>query len=469
VDVRGRERTKVSAENRRILIIDDMASIRADFAKILGSPVEAPGLAELEHSLFGSAAPGQPTPRFELGFAAQGLEGIAEAREALARGAPYAMAFVDVRMPPGLDGIETVVRLWELDPRLEIALCTAYSDYTWQQMLERLTRPGQFLVLGKPFESTSVRQAALALTEKWNLARAAERSRDELDALVEERTRELEVANARLRTQMEERLELERRLQHAQKLEALGRLVAGVAHEINGPLCYVLANLDHMDGELGALEERWGPSARDLREANSDVIAGAKRIQQIVQDLTSFGRRDHHGIEDVRLEEVLRFALRMARPFFPAETRIDQEYRPVPTVRANAGLLSQVFVNLLANAGRALGGVPAARRAIQVRIEPEAGGGVRVTVRDQGVGIPEPALGSIFDPFFTTQAHGEGTGLGLYICHGIVQRLGGEIRIESREGEGTAAQVVLPLQPPARAVERPPVVGVMGVVRGEAA
>jgi signal transduction histidine kinase len=451
----------VSAENRRILVIDDMASIRADFAKIIGGASDATGLAELEQNLFGSTASPRALPRFELGFASQGLEGIAMANDALVRGEPYAMAFVDVRMPPGLDGVETVIRLWELDPRLEIAICTAYSDYTWQQMLEKLTRPGQFLVLGKPFESTAVRQIAMALTEKWNLARAAERSRDELDRLVQERTRELTEANARLEVQMNERIELERRLQHAQKLEALGRLVAGVAHEINNPLSYVLASLGHLDEELERLKNGKGDLGRELCEAVSEARAGGKRIQQIVQDLTTFSRPDKSGVENVVLEDVLRFALRMAGPSFPPDTRVEEQIQPVPVVRANPGLLSQVFVNLLANAGRALGGVAADRRVLHVAIEPAAPGTVRVSVRDQGVGIPEPLLSSIFDPFFTTQPQGEGTGLGLYICQGIVQRMGGEIRIESREGVGTVASVSLPLAPPLRLVERPPSVGVL--------
>jgi two-component system NtrC family sensor kinase len=451
----------VSAENRRILVIDDMASIRADFAKIIGGATDVGALAELEQNLFGATAASRPLPRFELGFAAQGLEGIALAKEALGRGEPYAMAFVDVRMPPGLDGVETIIRLWELDPRMEIAICTAYSDYTWQQMLEKLSRPGQFLVLGKPFESTAVRQIAMALTEKWNLARAAERSHEELERLVKVRTRELEDANARLAAQMNERIELERRLQHAQKLEALGRLVAGVAHEINNPLSYVLASLGHLDEELASGAGARDDAERDLREVLAEARAGGKRIQQIVQDLTTFSRPDRTGVENVALEDVLRFALRMAGPSFPPETRVEEQFRPVPVVRANPGLLSQVFVNLMANAGRALSGVAEDRRRLQVGIEPAGTGAVQVTVRDHGVGIPEPLLANIFDPFFTTQPQGEGTGLGLYICQGIVQRMGGEIHIESREGVGTSARVVLPLSPPARVVERPPTVGLL--------
>jgi signal transduction histidine kinase len=434
------------AENRRVLVIDDMESIRQDFAKILGEPVVPAGLAELEQSLFGPPRrpAAAPPARFELGFAAQGAEGIAAAADAMARARPYALAFVDVRMPPGLDGIETIARLWELDPRLEIVICTAYSDYTWHQMLERLSRPGQFLVLGKPFDSTAVRQMALALTEKWNLARAAERSRAELDALVQEKTRALSEANAQLQAEMEERLTLEKRLTHAQKLEALGRLVAGVAHEINNPLSFVLANLDHVAKELSALEVAWGARARELREVAEEANVGGKRIRQIVQDLTSFSRPDHSAPETVVLEEVMQFALRMARPAFPAHVRVRTAFADVPPLRASSGELSQVFLNLLVNAGHAVQGVPAERQQIAVEIAPGAARWVRVAVRDTGVGIPEALLASVFDPFFTTQPQGEGTGLGLSICHGIVQRLGGEIRIESREGVGTSVLLELP-------------------------
>jgi signal transduction histidine kinase len=234
-----------------------------------------------------------------------------------------------------------------------------------------------------------------------------------------------------------------------------------VAHEINNPLSYVLASLGHLEEELARLGARAGEAAQELRDVVGEARAGGKRIQQIVQDLTTFSRPDKSGVENVALEDVLRFALRMAGPSFPSETRVEERFQPVPVVRANPGLLSQVFVNLLANAGRALGGVPADRRVLEVGIEPVAAGNVQVTVRDQGVGIPELLLTSIFDPFFTTQPQGEGTGLGLYICQGIVQRMGGEIRIESRESVGTLARVVLPLAPPARAVERPPTVGVL--------
>jgi two-component system, NtrC family, sensor kinase len=437
------------AENRRVLVVDDMESIRQDFAKILGEPSRPAGLAELEQSLFGTPerVAAAPPARFELGFASQGLEGIARAAEAAAEGRPYALAFVDVRMPPGLDGIETIARLWELDPRLEIVICTAYSDYSWRQMLERLSRPGQFLVLGKPFDSTAVRQMALALTEKWTLAREAERTREDLDALVREKTRALSAANARLGLEMEERITLEKKLMHAQKLEALGRLVAGVAHEINNPLSFVLANLDHVAKELAATEVEWGPLARELREAAQEAHVGGKRIRQIVQDLTSFSRPDRPAPELVVLEEVMQFALRMARPAFPARVRVRTSFAAVPPLRASAGELSQVFLNLLVNAGHAVQGLPEERQQIAVEIAPDGAGRVRVAVRDTGVGIPEALLASVFDPFFTTQPQGEGTGLGLSICHGIVERLGGQIRIESREGAGTSVLVDLPADP----------------------
>ena len=444
----------MTAENRRVLIIDDMESIQMDFAKILGGPATQDGLGELERSLFGNPLEDTTAPsatHFDLVFASQGLEGIAKVRDAMTQEKPFALAFVDVRMPPGLDGIETIVRLWEIDPRLEVVICTAYSDYTWKQMLERLFRTGQFLVLGKPFDGTAVRQMALALTEKWNLARAAERTSADLEEAVRAKTKELVDANAQKQAQLLERMELEKKLVHAQKLEAVGRLVAGVAHEINNPLAFVLSNLDQIEGEVRAHEQLLGEGGRELCLIAGEARTGGQRIQQIVQDLVSFSRPEQPTVDDVVVEDVMRFALRMAAPSFPPQIRVKTTFGQVPVLRTSSGMLSQVFLNLLVNSGYALRDVPADRRDLEATIEVISDGRILVKVRDTGIGIRDEVMSRIFDPFFTTRKQGEGTGLGLSICHGIIQQLGGEIRIESKEGEGTSAFVYLPVEaPPAR-------------------
>jgi two-component system, NtrC family, sensor kinase len=356
-------------------------------------------------------------------------------------------------MPPGLDGIETILQLWDVDPRLEIVICTAYSDYSWAQMLERLARTAQFLVLTKPFDSTVVKQLALGLTEKWKLARAVEQSSAQLESMVVDRTRELSRVNEELKLESHERSRLERRVQHSQKLEALGRLVAGVAHEINNPLTVILANVDHLKGELEAMSEKIGARAESLLAVTAETNVGGKRIQRIVKDLRAFSQTEERRAEPVDLRATMDFALRMASASFPPSLEVTSHCDDVlPDVTGSPGQLLQVLLHLVINAAQAMQSVPVARRELGVTIRGSDAGRVVITVSDQGVGISPQDLPKVFEPFFTTRNFGTGTGLGLSICHGFIKEMGGEISIESKVGEGTVVTVTLPALTPAFAV-----------------
>lgn len=164
--------------HRRILIIDDNSAIHDDFRKILGPDTANSDLADMESMLFGAdqAARAPAEPVFELHFSHQGTEGLAAVEQALAAGAPFSVIFVDVRMPPGWDGFQTLERIFALDPAVQAVLCTAYSDYGWNELRARFGRTDRLLVLRKPFETIEVAQLAFALSEKWRreqeLARA---------------------------------------------------------------------------------------------------------------------------------------------------------------------------------------------------------------------------------------------------------------------------------------------------------
>lgn len=156
----------------RILVIDDNLAIHQDFAKILGKgPSDDSALDDMEAALFGAEKPAATSTTFRLDFASQGAEGLALVQEALAAGSPYSLAFVDGRMPPGWDGIETIQRLWQADPELQTVLCTAYADYSWQEIRRILGETDSLLILKKPFDNMEVLQLAHALTRKWELAR----------------------------------------------------------------------------------------------------------------------------------------------------------------------------------------------------------------------------------------------------------------------------------------------------------
>lgn len=169
------------ATGLNILIVDDNPAIHDDFRKILARQDNgANRLADMESALFG--APAQPVgmARFNLNFAAQGEEALELARLAQAAGRPHAMAFVDGRMPPGWDGVETIRRLWEVNPGLQVVLCTAHADYSWQEIQRELGQTDSLLILKKPFDNMEVRQLAHTLTRKWKMAREIQGRLDQL-------------------------------------------------------------------------------------------------------------------------------------------------------------------------------------------------------------------------------------------------------------------------------------------------
>ena len=204
--------------NRRILIVDDNPAIHTDFRKILAARSdEDPGLAQATEELFGST-PGAPEgPEFELTSAYQGQEGLACAQAALEAGRPFAIAFVDMRMPMGWDGMETTARLLQADKDLQIVICTAYSDHSWGEITRRLGSLDRLVILKKPFDVIEILQLSNALAEKWRLGRQAERQVQELDGLVQLRTRELQAANEELRRDIAERKQAEEALRESEQ------------------------------------------------------------------------------------------------------------------------------------------------------------------------------------------------------------------------------------------------------------
>ncbi len=180
-------------EAYRVLVIDDSPDMHEVIRKILATDdSQARPLAQVEKEIHGTPAPERLMPRFEIDCAHQGQDGLTHVTRARAAGRPYSVAFVDGRMPPGWDGIETIGHLWDADPALEIVLLTGFSDYSLQEIARQLQRMEQLLVLKKPFAGIEVQQMALALSEKWRLARDAQWYFDNLEQLVKARTAELQ-------------------------------------------------------------------------------------------------------------------------------------------------------------------------------------------------------------------------------------------------------------------------------------
>ena len=281
---------------------------------------------------------------------------------------------------------------------------------------------------------TLANQSAIAIENAKAFDEIAQLNKT-LEARVEERTRELRDTQAQL--------------VQSEKMRSLGQLVAGVAHELNNPIGFVHANLQLLEEYVERLMHTEADPAR--RQRTRDAIEkllsrsqeGAGRVKQIVQDLRTFSRTDQAELTQVSLNEAIQRTLALMEPRTKNGIVVERDLGELPEVRCYSGQLNQVFMNLLMNACDAMDG----RGKITVRTR-GADDGVVLEFQDDGPGMTPEVRGRIFEPFFTTKPVGKGTGLGLSISHGIVERHGGSMTVESAPGEGACFTIRLPLEPP---------------------
>ena len=236
-----------------------------------------------------------------------------------------------------------------------------------------------------------------------------------------------------------------------ERLASLGTLAAGVAHEINNPLTYVLANVDFVADRLERLGRslpsgvtlQWADELGELGAALAEAQEGALRVRRIVRDLRSFSQNEGEKAVPVDLHRPLESAIKVALNEIGSRARLVRHFGPVPSVDADETRLAQLFLNLLVNAAQAIHPDGSETNEIRVTTATDASGRAEVRIQDTGSGIAGDAIGSVFDPFFTTKPLGGGLGLGLFVCHGIVKGLGGDIAVESAPGEGTTFRVTL--------------------------
>jgi signal transduction histidine kinase/PleD family two-component response regulator/HPt (histidine-containing phosphotransfer) domain-containing protein len=430
-------------ENRRILLVDDNEAIHADFRATL-SPRRAPdALAAAEAELFGEAADGgagSSSPAndpFTFQSAFQGEDALALVKQSIEDDEPFAMAFVDVRMPPGWDGIETIRHLWEVDPRLHVVVCTAFSDYSWEQMIDKLGRTDRLLILKKPFDPVEVRQLALTLTTKWNLARAAEAQREGLERAVAERTAKLEEAT--------------RKAEAASEAKSL--FLASMSHEIRTPLNGVVGMIDLLNNttELTERQRRFchiaKSSASVLLSLINDILDFSKiEAGRLDLDPTDFTL---HSVTD-DIAEV--FSHRAADRGIELLVSVHPE---VPDyVHGDPGRVRQILTNLVSNAIKFTDkGEVAVRGRLESKTDTHAV--VKFSVTDTGIGIPPERMDRLFQSFSQvdashTRKYG-GTGLGLAISKKLAELMGGQVGVESRTGKGSTFwfTVALELREPA--------------------
>lgn len=585
------------ASNKRILVVDDNDAIHQDFQKILnGSRGSRETLEQVESLILPEhkRMDSKSEEGYLLDSAHQGEEALNLVRQNFEQGTPYAMVFMDVRMPPGLDGIETTEKVWEIDPDIQVVLCTAFSDYSLDELSLRLKRIDQVVILKKPFDTEEVVQLAISLTDKWQRLKNADRQIDQLQEENILRERELRWSEERYRliaehatdliaivdkkgnflynspsyqrllgysldefrsgrifdhihpddcdfvrdaikhtfvsgncglfeyrfqhsdgcwcaleaqasvirqdsgdsdqlvlfardiTERKEaeqaRCKMEVELRHAQKMESIGQLAAGIAHEINTPTQYIGDNANFLKeafedlqglilqyrnilqtgGDVSQLQEAadqaeeeadWHFLEDEIPSSLNHAMSGVEQVSRIVNALKEFS---HPGSDErtmVDLNHAIESTVTVARNEwkYVAEVQLDLD-SGLSSVACYPGEFNQAILNLITNAAHAIGDVldpnEESKGSISISTRPRDQG-VEITVKDTGKGISPELRQKIFEPFFTTKEVGKGTGQGLAIVHSvIVEKHAGKVRLDSEVGKGSTFTLWIPASEP---------------------
>ena len=429
-------------KKRRILIVDDNESIHEDFKKILLVVENSGAINEIEQLLFE-----EKLPKKGIGYdyviddAYQGEEAIEMVKKSYEEDFPYSLIYMDVRMPPGIDGVQAIDKIWQKYPNIEIVICSAYSDYSWDEILEKFGETDKLLFVKKPFNIIVIKQLTLSLITKWDIASKNREYMQHLKKEVEARTLELKHL-------LEKMTILKEKAEEADKMKSA--FLANMSHEIRSPMNAILGFTELLDDPELDEETRKqyrqyiNLSGKSLLNLINDIIYVAKieagmleiepstfQLNTLLQEINTIFLVE----KNTKKKDNLNLELELGIKDENVEIISDPER------------LKQIIINLLSNAIKFT-----TEGFIRFGYQLSTDRWLTFFVEDSGIGIPENRLDSIFERFGQVEnsllSKNKGTGLGLTISKNLVELLGGKIWVDSQAEKGSTFYFTIPFNVP---------------------
>ncbi len=416
----------------RILIADDLPAIHEDYRKILApraSKVSLAGVANFAPNFAPSSTASDSVP-LEIDSVMQGEDAVQAVIKARAEGAPYALVFLDVRMPPGIDGVETAMRLRAVDPELQIVLCTAYSDYSFIEISKRFKESDGLLILKKPFDPIEVQQISQTLCRKWLLSIDNRAILDSLETRIRQRTSELEHAKARLDLAL---------LGAEAANRAKSDFLRCVSHELNTPL----------NGIMGAAAIIEHSSDVESAELGRIVLTSSQRLNRLFSRILRYLTIDSVPCRTplcMNMQTIIDSAIAMHLPVAiraGVQLLVDNQCPPSLCLNGEAQQLTQALDCLVENAVKFT-----TKGRIDVRLRTEGGTTFIAEIMDTGPGITGPKLEGLYELFAPgdtkpNRKH-DGVGIGLTLAKRVAEYFGGRLEFRNREEGGSIFTLTLP-------------------------
>ncbi len=397
--------------NYRILIIDDRQNIHEDIKSILcNQQNNHSGIDSLNDDLFDEKNAPENSNNYDctIDSAYQGEEGLEKVKQSLSDGHPFTLAFVDMRMPPGWDGLKTIEEIWKVDPNIQMVICTAYSEHSWQDIINRLNRTDALLILKKPFDYIEVKQLACALTAKWSLVQRLRTAKEKAEEMIHLKTDFMNI----------------------------------VSHELKTPLAVILSNISFLTDEHAL------PEPAEIREISKDVEGAARTLYHFVDAILDISEIECGRLKliksvisagDIVKEVCKKLKTKAMEKSIHFTTEIEDL-----TILADPKYFKKTIFNLIHNAIKFT-----EKGNINVVLKKDMEN-IKFMVSDTGCGIHSNDMNKIFDPFrqledsFTRSAGG--IGLGLAIVKKLVDMQNGTLSVESQPGHGSKFSFVIPIK-----------------------